>query len=157
MKKLAIITICLILVSAAGMGSLSAAQNNKPILEGGALLYTTNNNVTSYRFKVMYKDIDGDLPRYMFVYINGSRRAMVKADPLELNAKEGILYTLSLSNEELTEFMKGKSEWGVQYSFRTNDGHGVVKTEESNSMTLDYEQMGLTMEHSSGINSKCGK
>ena len=82
---------------------------------------------------------------------------MVKADPLELNAKEGILYTLSLSNEELTEFMKGKSEWGVQYSFRTNDGHGVVKTEESNSMTLDYEQMGLTMEHSSGISSKCGK
>ena len=157
MKKLAIITICLILVSTPGMGSFSAAQNNKPILEGGALLYTTNNNVTSYRFKVMYKDIDGDLPRYMFVYINGSRRAMVKADPLELNAKEGILYTLSLSNEELTEFMKGKSEWGVQYSFRTNDGHGVVKTEESNSMTLDYEQMGLTMEHSSGISSKCGQ
>ena len=98
-KKLAIVAICLILVSAAGIGLLSAAQNNKPLLEGGALLYTINNNVTSYRFKVMYKDIDGDLPRYMFVYINGSRRAMVKADPLELNAKEGILYTLSLSSE----------------------------------------------------------
>ena len=157
LKKLSIIAICLVLIFATGISSISAAQNNKPTLEGGALLYTINDNISTYRFIVMYKDADGDLPKYMFVYINGSRRSMTKADALDLNTKDGVLYTLQLTHDELSEFMKGKSEWSVQYSFRTNDGHGVVKTEENNSMTLDYEQMGLIMEHSSGSGLKCGK
>ena len=105
----------------------------------------------------MYKDVDGDLPKYLFVYINGSRRSMVKQDITDNNPKDGILYVLSLTQDELSQFTRGTSEHNVKYYFRTNDGHGIVSTEESSSMTLDYEQMGLIMEYSSGSGGKCGR
>lgn len=157
MNKIPIMAMSLVLIFAIGINSISCAQNTLATLEGGALLYTLANNTSSYRFIVMYKDTDGDLPKYMFVYINGSRRAMEKQDIKDNNSKDGILYVLSLTNGELSQFTKGTSDWDVKYYFRTNDGHGVVTTEESSSMTLDYEQMGLLMEHSSGSGGKCGR
>lgn len=157
MKKISIVAISLVLIIAIGISSISCAQNTKATLEGGALLYTLVNNSSSYRFIVMYKDADGDLPKYMFVYINGSRRSMVKQDITDNNPKDGILYVLSLTQDELSQFTRGTSEHNVKYYFRTNDGHGIVSTEESGSMTLDYEQMGLVMEYSSGSGGKCGR
>lgn len=157
MKKISIVAISLVLIIAIGISSISCAQNTKATLEGGALLYTLVNNSSSYRFIVMYKDADGDLPKYMFVYINGSRRSMVKQDITDNNPKDGILYVLSLTQDELSQFTRGTSEHNVKYYFRTNDGHGIVSTEESGSMTLDYEQIGLVMEYSSGSGGKCGR
>ncbi|KYC49139.1 MAG: hypothetical protein AMQ22_01710 [Candidatus Methanofastidiosum methylothiophilum] len=157
MKKISIVAISLVLIFAIGISSISCAQNTKATLEGGALLYTLANNSSSYRFIVMYKDADGDLPKYMFVYINSSRRPMVKQDITDNNPKDGILYVLSLTQDELSQFTRGTSEHNVKYYFRTNDGHGIVSTEESSSMTLDYEQMGLVMEYSSGSGGTCGR
>jgi hypothetical protein len=103
----------------------------------------------------MYTDVDGDLPKYMFVYINGSRRTMEKQDIKDNNSKDGILYVLALSYNEFSQFTRGTDDWNVRYYFRTNDGHGVVTSEESSSITLDYEQMGLVMEQSSGSGGTC--
>jgi hypothetical protein len=155
LNKISIVAISLVLIIAIGISSISCAQNNPAKLEGGALLYTLADNTSSYRFIVMYKDTDGDLPKYMFVYINGSRRTMEKQDIKDNNSKDGILYVLALSYNEFSQFTRGTDDWNVRYSFRTNDGHGVVTSEESSSMTLDYEQMGLVMEHSSGIGGTC--
>ena len=157
LNKISIVAISLVLIIAIGISSISCAQNNPAKLEGGALLYTLADNTSSYRFIVMYKDADGDLPKYMFVYINGSRRTMEKQDIKDNNSKDGILYVLPFTEGEFSQFTRGKSDGDVTYYFRTNDGHGVVTTEESNSMTLDYEQMGLLMEQSSGSGGKCGR
>ena len=155
LNKIFIVAISLLLILAIDIGSLTAAQNSKPTLEGGAILYTLKDNQSTYRVIVTYKDADGDLPKYMFVYLNESRRAMVKVDEKDLNPKDGIVYTLQMTNEEFLQFTKGKNE--LKYYFRTNDGRGVVTTAESSSLTLDYEQMGLSMEHSSGSGGKCGR
>lgn len=155
MNKIFVLAMTLLLILAFGMGPLSAVQNNKPTLEGGAVLYTLKDNQSTYRAIVTYKDVDGDLPKYVFVYLNGSKREMVKADEKDLNANDGILYTLQITNEEFLQLTKGNNE--LKYYFRTNDGRGVVTTAESSSLILDYEQMGLTMEHSSGSGAKCGR
>lgn len=157
LKKLSITAISLAFILAIGINSISCIVNTPPTLEGGSLLYTLNNNTSSYRAIVMYKDIDGDLPRYMFVYLNGSKRIMEKLDIKDNNAKDGIVYTLPINSEEFSQLTHGTNEWSIKYSFRTNDGYGVVSTEESNTMLLDYEQMGLTMEYSSGSGGKCGR
>ena len=155
LNKISIVAISLVLIIAIGISSISCAQNNPATLEGGALLYTLANNTSSYRLIVMYKDAEGDLPKYMFAYINGSRRAMEKQDAGDNNSKDGILYVLPLSSNEFSQFTRGTSEWDVKYYFKTNDGHGMVITEESNSMTIDYEQMGLVAENSSGLGAGC--
>lgn len=155
LNKISIVAISLVLIITIGISSISCAQNNPATLEGGALLYTLMNNASSYRFVVMYKDVDGDLPKYMFVYINGSRRMMEKQDMTDNNSKDGILYVLPLTYDEFSQFTRATDDWNVKYYFRTNDGHGVVTSEESSSMALDYEQMGLVMEHSSGSGGTC--
>jgi hypothetical protein len=155
LKKISIMAISLVLIIAMGISSINCAENHKPTLEGGALLYTLANNNSSYRFLVAYKDVDGDLPKYMFVYINGSKRTMEKQEVTDNNPKDGILYFLPLTHDEFSQFTRGSNEWNINYYFKTNDGSGVVTSEESSTMTLDYEQMGLTMEHSSGSGAKC--
>jgi len=122
-----------------------AKVNISPKLEKGALLYTVNGNVFSYKFQVMYKDEDGNMPLYLFVYINGSRREMIKANASQIDPKEGILYILPMNSDELYEIAPKAKEWSISYSFRTNDGHGVVETTKLNSFVMDFESMGLTM------------
>ncbi|KYC48918.1 MAG: hypothetical protein AMQ74_01530 [Candidatus Methanofastidiosum methylothiophilum] len=123
-------------------------------LEKGALLYTVNGNVFSYKFQVMYKDEDGDMPIYMFVYINGSRKEMTKANASQIDPKEGILYILPMSGDELYEIAPKAKEWNISYWFRTNDGYGVVETNKMNSFVMDFEAMGLSMEGGAG-NAPC--
>jgi len=131
------------------------AKDNIPSeLEKGALLYTLNGNVFSYKFQVMYKDEDGDMPLYMFVYINGSRKDMIKANASQIDPKEGILYILAMSSDELYEIAPKAKEWNISYWFRTNDGYGVVETNKMNSFVMDFEAMGLSMEGGAG-NAPC--
>lgn len=157
LKKLSILAISLVLLFSISVSSISCANNTLPTLEGGALLYTLNNNASSYRAIVMYKDVDGNLPKYMFAYINGSRREMMKVDEKDFNAEDGIFYVLPITSDEFSQFTRGNSQGDIKYFFKTNDGHGVVTTQESSSMTLDYELMGLVMEQSSGSGGKCGR
>jgi hypothetical protein len=133
-----------------------AKVNISPELEKGALLYTVNGNVFSYKFQVLYKDTDGNMPLYMFVYIDGSRREMIKANASQLdNPKEGILYILPMNSDELYEIAPKAKEWNISYSFRTNDGHGVVETNKLNSFVMDFEAMGLTMAHDAVTEGSC--
>lgn len=127
-----------------------AKGNIPPELEKGALLYTVNGNVFSYKFQVMYKDEDGNMPLYMFAYINGSRKEMTKANASQIDPKEGILYILPMSSDELYEIAPKAKEWNISYWFKTNDGHGVVETNKMNSFVMDFEAMGLTMEGGAG-------
>jgi len=124
--------------------------NISPELEKGALLYTVNGNVFSYKFQVMYKDKDRNMPLYMFVYINGSRKEMTKANASQIDPKEGILYILPMSSDELYEIAPNAKDWNISYWFRTNDGQGVVETNKMNSFVMDFEAMGLTMEGGAG-------
>lgn len=136
--------------------SILTKVNIPPELEKGSLLYTVNGNVFSYKFKVIYKDEDGNMPLYMFVYINGSRKDMTKANASQIDPKEGILYILPLSSDELYEIAPKAKEWNISYWFRTNDGQGVVETNKMNSFVMDFESMGLTTEGGSGGACNCG-
>ncbi len=129
-------------------------DNNPPELKDGILLFTFKNRDFSYNFQVKYIDADGDLPRYVFVYINGSRREMYRADDEKLSdPKEGILYILPMSDDELYQITPKAKEGVIEYWFRTNDGHGPVDTEIYNSMVLDLESMGIETESSGGSRS----
>ena len=150
MKKIFIVLLTSILGISLFVSPLLAAENNSPELHNGVLLYNFKNNVFSYKFQVEYKDADGDLPRYMFVFINGSRREMIKADITDNNAKDGILYILLLDEDELFKLAPKAKEWDIEYWFRTNDGKGPVSTKISKLFALDTESMGLTTSNSAG-------
>lgn len=158
MRKLFGIFVAIIFVVSILIMPISAAQNTSPTLEGGALLYTFKGNTFTYKFQVTYTDADGDLPAYMFVYINGSRRIMGKQDIEDNNSKDGIVYVLPLSEEDLFKIAPKARGWEIEYWFRTNDGHGPVRTLLSNLFVLDYDSMGLTPINTaagSGFCSRC--
>jgi hypothetical protein len=92
----------------------------------------------------------------MFVFINGSRREMIKADITDNNAKDGILYILPMSEDELFKFAPKVKEWDIQYWFRTNDGKGPVSTKISKLFVLDIESMGLSISNSAGGGGNAG-
>ncbi len=129
---------------------LAAAENSPPVLEKGTLLYTFESNVFSYKFQVTYKDADGNMPNYMFVFVNGSRRLMEKEDISDNNSKDGVVYILQLSQDELYKLAPKAKEWNIEYWFRTNDGHGPVTTAKSTLFVLDTEAMGLDTTNSAG-------
>lgn len=156
MRKLFGIFAAIILAVSILITPISAAQNTPPTLQGGVLLYTFEGNTFSYKFQVTYQDADGDLPAYMFVYINGSRRVMEKQDITDNNSKDGILYVLPLSEEDLFKLAPKARGWEIEYWFRTNDGHGPVSTLKSNLFALDYDTMGLVPVHSAGGSSSGG-
>ena len=106
--------------------------------------------VFSYEFQVKYTDADGDLPRYVFVYINGSKMEMTKADISDNDSKDGILYTLQMSEEELSKLAPKVGEWEIDYWFRTNDGKGPVRTENSDLFAFNVQAMGLLATCTSG-------
>ena len=150
MKKIFIVLLTSILAISVFVSPILAAENTSPELEKGVLLYTFKNNVFSYKFQVEYKDADGNMPRYMFVFINGSRREMIKADINDNNAKDGILYILPMSEDELLKLAPKANEWEIEYWFRTNDGKGPVSTKISKLFALDTELMGLSTSNSGG-------
>ncbi|KYC45867.1 MAG: hypothetical protein APG12_00560 [Candidatus Methanofastidiosum methylothiophilum] len=156
MRKLFGVIIAIIFASSIFLTPVSAAQNTPPTLEGGVLWYTFKGSTFSYKFQVTYNDAEGDLPVYMFVYINGSRRIMEKQDVTDNNAKDGIVYILALSDEDLFKLAPNAREWEIEYWFRTNDGHGPVSTKNSNLFALDYVAMGLTPSNTAGASS-CSK
>lgn len=165
MKKIFIVLLTSILGISLFVSPLLAAENTSPELLNGVLLYTFENNTFSYKFQVEYKDVDGNLPRYMFVFINGSRREMIKADITDNNPKDGILYLLPLNEDELFNLAPKAKEWDIGYWFRTNDGKGPVSTKISKLFALDTELMGLSISNSGGGGSEgssssgcgCGK
>jgi hypothetical protein len=150
MKKIFIVLLTLILAISMFVSPMLAAENTPPELENGVLLYSFKNNTFSYKFQVEYKDADGNMPRYMFVFINGSRREMIKADETDNNAKDGILYILPMYEDELFKLAPKAKEWQIEYWFRTNDGKGPVITKASNLFVLDTETMGLITSNSAG-------
>ncbi|NYT13438.1 MAG: hypothetical protein GKC01_02880 [Candidatus Methanofastidiosa archaeon] len=156
MRKLISIFVVLVFALSILVMPISASQNTSPTLEGGVLWYTFEGSTFSYKFQVTYKDLDGDLPAYMFVYINGSRRVMEKQDIEDNNAKDGIIYVLPLSEDDLFKLAPKARGWEIEYWFRTNDGHGPVSTEKSNLFALDYDTMGLVPVHSAGASSSGG-
>ncbi|NYT04739.1 MAG: hypothetical protein GKC00_08555 [Candidatus Methanofastidiosa archaeon] len=162
MKKIFIVLLTLILAISMFVSPMLATENTPPELENGVLLYTFKNNTFSYKFQVEYKDADGNMPRYMFVFINGSRRQMIKADADDNNVTDGILYILPMHEDELFELAPKIKEWQIEYWFRTNDGKGPVVTKDSNLFVLDNESMGLTTSNtggggpSGGTGSSCG-
>ena len=156
MKKIFIVLLTSILAISLFVSPMLAAENTSPELSNGVLLYTFKNNVFSYKFQVEYKDVDGNLPRYMFVFINGSRREMIKADITDNDPKDGILYTLPLNEDELFNLAPKAKEWDIEYWFRTNDGKGPVSTKISKLFALDTELMGLSTSNSGGGGSEGG-
>ncbi|HNR44942.1 MAG TPA: hypothetical protein PKH80_07235 [Methanofastidiosum sp.] len=150
MKKIIMVLLTLIFVISLFVSPILAAENTSPELQNGVLLYTFKNNTFSYKFQVEYKDADGDIPRYMFVFINGSRREMIKADITDNNSKDGILYILPMHEDELFKFAPRAKEWNIEYWFRTNDGKGPVSTKISKLFVLDTESMGLITSNSAG-------
>lgn len=130
-------------------------ENNAPELERGALLYAINGNVISYKFQIVYKDADDEQPIYLYVYINGSRREMTKANESQIDPKNSILYILLMSSDELYKLAPNAKDWDISYWFRSNDGHGIVETEKIDSFVMDFEAMGLIMEGGSGGGGKC--
>lgn len=150
MRKIVVFLMVMVLSISIFISPISAAQNTPPVLDGGALLYTFEGNVFSYKFQVKYTDADGDLPNYMFVFINGSRRLMEKQDIKDYNSKDGIVYILQFSQDELYDIAPKSREWDIEYWFRTNDGHGPVSTAKSNLFALDTDSMGVTTSHSGG-------
>ncbi|KYC45798.1 MAG: hypothetical protein APG12_00778 [Candidatus Methanofastidiosum methylothiophilum] len=156
MKKIFMILLTLILAISVFVSPTLAEENSVPELEKGVLLYSFKNNIFSYKFQVEYKDADGNMPRYMFVFVNGSRREMVKADINDNNPKDGILYILNMDQEELFKLAPKAKEWEIEYWFRTNDGQGPVSTKISKLFVLDTEAMGLTASNSAGGGSSAG-
>ena len=156
MRKLIGIFVAIILTVSMLITPIYAAQNTPPTLEGGVLFYTFQGNTFSYKFQVMYEDADGDLPAYMFVYINGSRKLMEKQDISDNNSKDGILYVVPLSEDDLFKMAPKARGWEIEYWFRTNDGHGPVTTAKSNLFALDYDAMGLVSSNSAGGSSSGG-
>ncbi|NMC76842.1 MAG: hypothetical protein GYA60_06065 [Candidatus Methanofastidiosa archaeon] len=154
MRKLIALLVVILFVVTLFASPIAAVQNTPPVLEGGALLYTFESNIFSYKFQVTYKDADGNLPNYLFVFINGSRRAMEKKDIIDNDSRDGIVYVLELSQDELYSIAPKAKEWEIEYWFRTNDGQGVVTTGEMNSFVMDFESMGLIMEGGAG-NAPC--
>ncbi|NMC60482.1 MAG: hypothetical protein GYA51_14025 [Candidatus Methanofastidiosa archaeon] len=150
MRKIVVFLMVMVLSISIFISPISAAQNTLPVLEGGALLYTFKGNVFSYKFQVNYIDEDGDMPNYIFVFINGSRRIMEKQDIKDYNSKDGIIYILEFSQDELYTIAPKSREWDIEYWFRTNDGHGPVSTAKYNLFALDAESMGMTTSHSAG-------
>ncbi len=161
MKKIFILLLTFIFAISLITFPVFATENTAPELEKGILLYTFKNNTFSYKFQVQYTDADGDMPRYVFVIINGSRREMIKADINDNNSKDGILYILPMDDSEISKFAPKVSEWDINYWFRTNDGRGPVSTKISKLFALDTEAMGLTASNSAGgcgerVSSGCG-
>lgn len=156
MRKISGILVTIILAVFVLLTPVSAAQNSKPTLDGGVLLYTFEGNTFSYKFQVTYTDSEGNLPLYMFVYINGSRRTMTKADEKDNNAKDGIIYVLSLSQDDLFKIAPKARGWEIEYWFRTNDGTGPVTTLKSNLFALDYDTMGLIPINTAGSSGSSG-
>ena len=115
MRKIFGIFVAIIFAVSMFITPISAAQNTTPTLEGGVLFYTFEGNTFSYKFQVTYTDADGDLPAYMFVYINGSRRAMEKQDVEDNNSKDGILYVLPLSEGDLFKLAPKARGWEIEY------------------------------------------
>ena len=150
MKKIFTMLLFFILIFSVSLSPRLAAENNAPELEKGVLLYTFKNHVFSYKFQVEYIDADGDAPRYVFVFINGSKREMYKVDTKDNNAKDGILYMLSIDQDELFRLAPKAQEWEITYWFRTNDGKGPVSTKTSKLFALDTESMGLITANSAG-------
>ena len=150
MKKVFVVLSIMILAISLFVSPIFAADNNSPELQNGVLLYTFKNNIFSYKFQVEYKDADGDLPRYMFAFINGSRREMIKVDINDNNSKDGIMYVLILDEDELFKLAPKAKEWDIEYWFRTNDGKGPVITKMSKLFALDTESMGLSTSNSGG-------
>ena len=150
MKKIFTILLFFILAFSVSLSPLLAAENNAPELEKGVLLYTFKNLVFSYKFQVEYIDADGDAPKYVFVFINGSKREMYKVDPKDNDEKDGILYALSMDQDELFKLAPKAHEWEISYWFRTNDGKGPVSTKISKLFALDTESMGLITANSAG-------
>lgn len=150
MRKLIAIFTAILFVATVFASPIYAVQNTPPVLEGGALFYTFEGHVFSYKFQVTYKDQDGNLPNYLFVFINGSRRAMEKKDIADNDSKDGIVYVLELSQDELYSIAPKAKEWQIEYWFRTNDGHGPVITDKSNLFALDAEAMGMSTSNSAG-------
>ena len=119
-------------------------DNSPPELKDGVLFFSFEGRDFSYRFQVRYEDRDGDLPRYVFVYINGSRREMIiREDGEPINPKEGITYVLPMAGDELYKVAPKAREGEIEYWFRTNDGYGPVSTDIYRSMAIDAEAMGL--------------
>ena len=156
MRKITIILLAIVSAMCILVSPIAAAENNKPVLEGGALFYTFESNVFSYKFQVKYTDADGDMPNYVFVFVNGSRRLLEKEDPSDKNSKDGIIYTLRLTQEDLYKLAPKAKEWDIEYWFRTNDGHGPVSTPKSKLFVLDSEAMGLLASNSAGGSGSSG-
>jgi len=150
MKKIFVVLLTLILAISLYVSPILATENTPPELQKGVLLYTFKNNIFSYKFQVEYKDANGDLPRYMFVIINGSRREMIKTDITDNNSMDGILYNLPMSEDELFKLAPKAKEWEIEYWFRTNDGKGPVSTKISKLFALDTDSMGLIASNSAG-------
>lgn len=124
--------------------SLATNENSPPELKDGVLFYSFEGRNFYYRFQVRYKDQDGDLPRYVFVYINGSRREMIiREDGEPIDPKEGITYILPITQDELYTVAPKVRDGEIEYWFRTNDGYGPVSTGVYTSMAIDGEFMGL--------------
>lgn len=150
MKKIFVVLLTLVLAISLFVSPILAVDNTPPELQNGVLLYTFKNNTFFYNFQVEYKDADGNLPRYMFAFINGSRREMIKADITDIDAKDGILYILPMDEEDLLKLAPKVKEWEIEYWFRTNDGKGPVITKVSKLFALDAESMGLDISNSAG-------
>lgn len=70
---------------------------NTPSLSNASFSPGRGNFLTMFVFSVTYTDIDGNLPRFVNITINGTTHAMMETSPADTDVTDGKAYRLSLS------------------------------------------------------------
>jgi len=89
-------------------------NNNPPTLTLGSVSPDPGNHSSLFTYAVNYADIDGDVPAYVNVSINGTYHLMSKQDPFDYEYTDGCLY-------EYKTYLNW-SAYAYNYSFGCSDG-----------------------------------
>ena len=89
-------------------------NNNPPTLTLGSVSPDPGNHSSLYTYTVNYADIDGDVPAYVNVSINGTYYLMSKQNPYDYEYTDGCLY-------EYKTYLYG-NDYPYNYSFGCSDG-----------------------------------
>ena len=107
--------------------------NDPPILYDCNLTPGNGYTSTNFTFSIMYKDIDGDEPINISVFIDGNSQAMTDRDYFPFDYKKGVRYYFSQNLNE-----------GIhQYYFSVSDGKIIVRFPQNEKMKTPYIELTL--------------
>jgi PKD repeat protein len=102
-----------------------------PTLTSGGVSPGSGTQLTQFKFSVIYTDADNNIPEYVWVNIGGTRYAMAKLNPADLNFVDGCTYFVDL-------YLQPAS---YSYNFSCSDWLHVVMT---GSLALNVASAGNT-------------